>query len=578
MLSSKADLSVIIPSRNEMFLAKTIENLLENIEGNTEIIAVCDGYWPNPPIPDHERVTILYYPESIGQRAATNEAVKISRAKYIIKTDAHCAFDKGFDVKLMMNMQDNWTVVPVMRNLHAFDWVCENGHRRYQGPSGPCTECGSPTQMDIKWIGKTNPQSTSYCFDSEPHFQYFNEYKNREEYKEARKTGFTESMSLQGSFFMMTREKYLELDICGEEFGSWGSQGLEIAIKTWTSGGRVVVNHNTWYAHMFRTQGGDFGFPWPASGRQIDKAKKHAKEIFFNNKWDKQVRPLSWLLEKFWPVPGWTEEEFEKIKNTGLQSGKIMISDPVIKENKVEPERKPTVGIVYYTDNRGDERILDACRKQLLKFFDSSQIYSVSLKPLDFGHNTVLNLERGVLTMFKQILAGVEACDADIIFFAEHDVLYHPSHFDFAPPRKDIFYYDENRWFVDAQDGRALFYRAMSTSLLCAYKDLLVEHYRTRVSRVEKEGFTLKLGYEPGNHPYPRGVDYYKREPWLAEYPSIDIRHRKNLTPSRWSQDQFRNKSNLGDWKFSDEIPEWGLVKGRFDAFLKEALEKSYAL
>ncbi|KKT34567.1 MAG: hypothetical protein UW23_C0034G0006 [Candidatus Collierbacteria bacterium GW2011_GWA1_44_12] len=32
------DLSILIPSRNEMFLARTIEDILSNIEGNTEII------------------------------------------------------------------------------------------------------------------------------------------------------------------------------------------------------------------------------------------------------------------------------------------------------------------------------------------------------------------------------------------------------------------------------------------------------------------------------------------------------------------------------------------------------------
>jgi hypothetical protein len=26
------------------------------------------------------------------------------------------------------------------------------------------------------------------------------------------------------------------------------------------------------------------------------------------------VRPLSWLVEKFWPVKGWTEEDLAKLK------------------------------------------------------------------------------------------------------------------------------------------------------------------------------------------------------------------------------------------------------------------------
>ena len=32
--------------------------------------------------------------------------------------------------------------------------------------------------------------------------------------------------------------------------GNWGNQGIEVALKTWLSGGGVLVNHNTWYAHV----------------------------------------------------------------------------------------------------------------------------------------------------------------------------------------------------------------------------------------------------------------------------------------------------------------------------------------
>src|SRR5690606_17635243 len=151
------------------------------------------------------------------QRAATNLGARISKAKYVMKVDAHCSFDKGFDRKLIEGFQQTGeyvVVVPVMRNLHAFDWVCPDGHRRYQGTSGVCKECGKETVRDIKWIGKKSPRSDSYCFDSEPHFQYFNAYRQRDIYKEQLKTGFTETMSLQGSAFMCTREKYFELNLC----------------------------------------------------------------------------------------------------------------------------------------------------------------------------------------------------------------------------------------------------------------------------------------------------------------------------------------------------------------------------
>lgn len=542
---SLKDLSIIIPARNEIFLGKTIENLLENIQGNTVIVAVLDGYTiPIPEIPDDKRVFLIKHDISIGQRAACNEAARLSGAKYIMKLDAHCAIDKGMDIKMLADMKDDWTFVPIMRNLHAFDWVCKKcGDRRYQGPTPiSCPKCDNTTdfERDMKWIAKTNPQSRSYCFDSEPHFQYFGEFNNRPEGK----GDITPSMSLQGSCFMLTRDKWFELNICDESFGSWGSQGLETACKTWLSGGKVMVNHKTYYAHMFRTQGGDFGFPYSIGGRQVSKAKATARDIFFNNKWDKAIHPLSWLVEKFWPVKGWTDEDLAKLKET--------------------EKPKPTKGIIYYTDNRLDPKIMKACQEQLLKASKGIPIVSVSLQPLDFGKNIVLPLERGYLTMFKQILAGLEALDTDIVFFCEHDVIYNPSHFDFIPECKDVYYYNINSWQVRVSDGHAAFWDCCRLNELCAYRELLIEHYRKRVAKVEADGgYHMRMGFEPGSHRRTERVDDFRAETWISDIPIFDLKHEYNLTATRWSPLEFRNVRSCKNWQEKNvkEIPGWENIR-----------------
>ena len=226
-----------------------------------------------------------------------------------MKVDAHCSFDKGFDRKLIEDMQDDWTVVPIMRNLWAFDWKCPKcGFKIYQDKTSVCPTCNIQMKKKMMWIGKNRPQSTSYCFDAEPHFQYFREFNKRYEGKK----DLTETMSLQGSCFMCTREKYWELNLCDEELGSWGSQGIEVAVKTWLSGGRVMVNHKTWYAHMFRTKSvNGFGFPYPQSGNEVQKTKKRTKDLLWNYKGKYK---LSWLVEKFWPVPGWSQEDLANLK------------------------------------------------------------------------------------------------------------------------------------------------------------------------------------------------------------------------------------------------------------------------
>jgi len=315
------DLSILIPSRCEEFLARTIEDILENIEADTEVIATLDGQWADPPIPQHERVNIIYVPEAVGQRAATNLACKLARGRYVLKLDAHCAFDRGFDRKMLEAFEetgDNVVMVPIMRNLHAFDWKCPKcGKKTYQDKGNVCPECGAEMKKKMRWKGKSNPQSTSYCFDAEPKFRYFEDWKHRPQYiKDKEETGLTETMSLQGSCWMATREKYWELGLSDESVGSWGNQGIQVALAAWLSGGRVLVNTKTWYAHMFRTKAGVFGFPWPVSGREQQQTKKNVKDLFWNNKHPKQIRRVSWLVEKFWPVSGWTDEQLEQLKES----------------------------------------------------------------------------------------------------------------------------------------------------------------------------------------------------------------------------------------------------------------------
>jgi hypothetical protein len=232
---------------------------------------------------------------------------------------------------------DNVTMVPVMKNLHAFNWRCYHnycGWFQYQGPTPTvCPKCGKSNKIrkEMIWKPRANINSTSYCFDETSHFQYFGEYKHRPEYKKDKaETGITKTMSLQGSFFMCTREKYWELKLCDESFGSWGGQGFCVAAKTWTSGGRVLVNHKCWYAHLFRTRPGDFGFPYPQNGREVSRCKAKIKDMFWNNKYPNQIYPLSWLVEKFSPVPGWSEQSLQNLKLVGSKFVKqpVSISSP----------------------------------------------------------------------------------------------------------------------------------------------------------------------------------------------------------------------------------------------------------
>lgn len=222
-------------------------------------------------------------------------------------------------------------------------------------------------------------------------------------------------------------------------------------------------------------------------------------------------------------------------------------------------------GLLYYTSHDCDKKILLLVRENLLRVCGNNRIVSVSLKPLCFGdENVTLLLEKSPLTMYKQILAGLEKLDTAIVFLVEHDVFYPKCHFDFEPSRKDVFYYNENWWKVRVSDGQVVQWKAVQVSGLCAYRSLLIEHYIKRIERTER-GFSNRVGFEPGLHKFPRGIDNYGMEIWRSKIPYVDMCHEKNVTKSKFVPDP-----RLENYIMSDEVPYWGRTKGRVTEFLDD--------
>ncbi|MCR4324231.1 MAG: hypothetical protein NUV69_00910 [Candidatus Curtissbacteria bacterium] len=232
---------------------------------------------------------------------------------------------------------------------------------------------------------------------------------------------------------------------------------------------------------------------------------------------------------------------------------------------------KMTKGVVYYTNNILAENIFLACQKQLKKCMEiwKFPIISVSQKPIDFGQNFVMNLESSLLSMYRQILKGLEECKTDIVFLAEHDVLYHPSHFDFTPKRTGHFYYNRNEWHVSSDTGNTVFYLHNNTTELSAFREPLMAHIK-RAIEVNTDRFHASYGIAP-----PRGIPPEEQRgkhagTYVSKVPNIDIRHPNTLSRPRMTKAEFRSERSRRGWKESDGIPGWGKTLGRFDEFLAE--------
>jgi cephalosporin hydroxylase len=274
--------SIIIPALNEKYLEKTIRNVLSMAQGEIEVIVLLDGYIPNPQIVINDnRVRFIHHEKTIGQRQSVNEGARLAKGKYIMKLDAHCALNQGFDVKLAQDCEYDWTVVPRMYNLDV-DTFEPKFHKRtdYMYITSPTNE----KPFRAMYYGR-QPDTTKLIDDT---------------------------MCCMGPGWFMHKDRYWELGGMDEMHGGWGQMGIEVACKAWLSGGSLKVNKKTWFAHWFR---GDVGFPYEMSGKAVERARKYSQELWLNNKWHKQTRKFEWMVEKFSP-PTWnTKSKFPELYN-----------------------------------------------------------------------------------------------------------------------------------------------------------------------------------------------------------------------------------------------------------------------
>jgi|SRR3989344_220170 len=293
-------LSVIIPSRNEVYLQQTIDDILAKARGSVEIIVVLDGYWPEPILKTDPRIITLHHGtmrDNQGMRASINKGMAIARGEYVMKVDGHCLFDEGFDVKLIADCEDNWVVIPRRLRLDAENW-----------------KIAPDTRPPIDYNYLTYP----YLRPNDNHCGLHGA-DWRQRYYDRKDISIDDTMSGQGSLYFTTRKWWFEMigPLDSEIYGPFAQECQEICNRTWLGGGRCVVNKKTWYAHLHKgSRGKNYGF----SNAQYTKfyenkefGRKNCIDYWINNKWAERKYDFDWLIEKFWPVPGWPENWKEQL-------------------------------------------------------------------------------------------------------------------------------------------------------------------------------------------------------------------------------------------------------------------------
>lgn len=274
-------ISITIPSKTEIFLKRTIQDVLEKSVTEVEIFPVLDGYDLEPhEIIEDKRVHYVRLPKNYHtqKRHGINKVVnELAKGKYVMSLDAHCMLDLGWDEILLKDLNENEIVVPRRNRLDAKNWCLQ-----------PQSDQRPPIDYEyIMWPLQFNPIG-------------FHGFKYDSKTLERWNIPIDETMEIQGSFWLMHKTWYQK---CGfmrvEGYTGWGQEGEELVMTTYKNDGRVITNKKTWYAHLHK--GKEYGRMYFLPKADTRASYFYAYDFWVNQNKDFFIK----FIEKFWPIPGW---------------------------------------------------------------------------------------------------------------------------------------------------------------------------------------------------------------------------------------------------------------------------------
>ena len=155
----------------------------------------------------------------------------MARGEYLMRTDEHATFAKGYDKVLTSQIKDNWIMTPRRFFLDTVKWEIMDDLPPVDDMRLKIARVGDDKGGLVdKFCGVT---------------------WNRKEMKDIM---IHETMAMQGSCWVMKKSWWEEVigELQSEGYDTHYQDSHEMVFKTWKKGGKLMVNKNTWHAHKHR--------------------------------------------------------------------------------------------------------------------------------------------------------------------------------------------------------------------------------------------------------------------------------------------------------------------------------------
>jgi glycosyltransferase involved in cell wall biosynthesis len=254
--------SVLIPTINDPYLFRTIDEVTKTASDELEFIIINDG-GADFQIESEMDITILKNPKIFGRRISLNRAAKIASGNYLFILDAHCKMSQDWDIKLAESARDKNIAYAVIRDIFPDTWEYRPGWYGHVYIDKEYTE---------KWWRRKDPE---FCDVEE------------------------ESIAFTGCAWMIKKDRYWELGGYDESLGPYGWDGPEWALKNLKNGGKVILRTDVICGHIFGTNDGGKLYPCKMIPKEdyVYYMKRHYETF------------MPELIAHFGEVPDWTEKK-----------------------------------------------------------------------------------------------------------------------------------------------------------------------------------------------------------------------------------------------------------------------------
>lgn len=296
--------SILIPARGEK-----LENLKNTVDAvyianpHTEDFEIIIGYdgTPDLGLHDYPNLKVIAFPSTVGIKTNINAMAAMATGKYLYKSDAHCSFGRDFLNILQKDMEPDWIVTPRFKIIKE-DWSIQmrNGEEEF---------------YDYFYLSCPFTDPKGFRFKAGGHWKERTDKRDPNQKWEMGGKILTvknpiyidETPQIHGSGWFMEKDRFFQLGGFPniDPYGH-AQEPIWLAMKNWMAGGKVMVNKNTWYAHLHQ-QGNKRGYHMDRS--QENKSYDIAATYWTRDKWDdtwgEKKMTFAQFVNKFMPMPTW---------------------------------------------------------------------------------------------------------------------------------------------------------------------------------------------------------------------------------------------------------------------------------